>query len=257
MIYTMTLGRAALVLILLAPIGCKNTTTITPSDASQSFGSTEMFTGTLSVQGSKFHSFSLPANATATVTLASLRLAGTNTTLSVPVRLLLGSPSADGATCTGTTTATGTPRLTAHLSQDLVPGAYCVSVADIGELPGDVDFGVRIFLFSGDVSQGQAGTEKFSSNLYPGGTVNRTFVTNQSGDIVVTLTDVQPGASIGFGLGITTNNSDCLFNQATIGSSGSRAELRAQADSGGYCVRVFDPGTLPNRVTFFIDITHQ
>jgi hypothetical protein len=121
-----------------------------------------------------------------------------------------------------------------------------------------VDFVVRTKTSVGTVTEGVAGTENFSTNLYPGNSLTRSISVGQAGDVTVTLTQVSPAASIAFGIGVSkANNGDCYLTQSVVTTKGSTASLTVRADPGNYCVRVFDPGTLPERVTFFMQIVHQ
>lgn len=234
--------------------GCHNSTTPTETPA-QPYFSTDVFFGTLSPQGTQFHGFDVLQSASVTLTLVGLTTPGTNTPLSTPITLLLGSLS--GNACIGATTVAATPALTAHLTQQLATGGYCVSVSDAGGLTGDAEFSVRIAQTANIDAIGQAGTEAFSSNLYPGSTDLRTFATGQRGDIVVKLLTVSPAEAITFGLGVTSDGSSCFVHKAAVSTPGSPAEISANGDAGAYCVKVTDPGGLPNRVTFNIEIKHQ
>jgi hypothetical protein len=234
--------------------GCHNSTAPTTTPSAPYFSS-DVFFGTLSPQSTQFHEVDVLQSASVIVTLVGLTTPGTNETISTPITLLLGTLSGDA--CVGSTTVAATPALTAHLTQQLSTGAYCVAVSDGGGLSSPADFSVRIVQTANVDAIGQAGTDTFSSNLYPGSTDVRTFATAQRGDILVKLLNVTPAAAITFGLGVTSDGSNCLLHKAVVSTPGSPSEFAATADAGSYCVKVSDPGGLADRVTFNIEIQHQ
>jgi hypothetical protein len=173
----------------------------------------------------------------------------------MPLQLTVGTLNTDGSACTGSATVTATPSLTSQYNQSLIPGTYCVQLADTGGLTSGVDFAIRVNQSANTSAVGQAGTETFSSNLYPLGVVARTFAVSQSGNVTVTLASVTPAAAVGFGLGIPNNN-DCALNTSLITTPGAGADLSSAAEAGTYCVRLFDTGQLPGRVLFDVKIVH-
>jgi hypothetical protein len=74
--------------------------------------------------------------------LASLTLANTGPTLSVPVNLGLGVPAGIG--CGVTQSVTVGPALTPQIAVTLDPGIYCVNIQDAGNLTSQVNFAIRI-----------------------------------------------------------------------------------------------------------------
>lgn len=101
---------------------------------------TETFSGTLPVGGSRFYSFTVPQTGSTSVTLLSLKQNGADT--SVIVLIGLGAPRAteclllDGLQVT----AGVSPQVT--LSPD--PGVYCARISDAGNLTGPVEFSINI-----------------------------------------------------------------------------------------------------------------
>ena len=261
MIVMMRLGRifapAGLLALTLFLPGCRNDAAPTPVDPGPTSGtSTEFFTGTLSVGGTQLYSIPVQQALNVKVTLASLLRPGTNVPVETPLTLLVGT-SSDGANCAGTNTVTVSPSLTSHIDLNLPVAQYCVTIKDPGTLTGDVDFAVRVKLSVGTPVEGFAGTDSFSTNIYPGGVATRTFVVGQTGDVKITLNQVQPAASLAFGVGVTKDTSECRFIQTTVVPKGAGGDITIRADPGAYCVRVYDPGGLPERVTFFMSIAHQ
>ena len=101
---------------------------------------TETFSGTLPVGGSRFYSFTVPQTGSTSVTLLSLKQNGADT--SVIVLIGLGAPRAteclllDGLQVT----AGVSPQVT--LSPN--PGVYCARISDAGNLTGPVEFSINI-----------------------------------------------------------------------------------------------------------------
>jgi hypothetical protein len=114
------------------------TTTTTTTVASPT--TTEEFTGTVSVGGSSFYSFTVAENGTVNVTLASVGGAGVPST--VWMGLGVGTPS--GEDCSTTTLTNGPAGSSPQVSTVYAPGIYCVKVADIGNLAQPATFTVTI-----------------------------------------------------------------------------------------------------------------
>jgi hypothetical protein len=123
--------------------GCADTST-EPSSASTTTTptrTTESFEATLSRGESMFYSFSVGSAGTVNVTLASVVQQGRPAALSSPLRLGIGTPEGEG--CTVVDAVDVTPALTPQLSTTLSAGIHCVSVSEIGQVPGTVIASVR------------------------------------------------------------------------------------------------------------------
>src|SRR5262245_39952109 len=103
---------------------CHNTstTTVTPLTPTTPYSTSDVFTGSLDVEGSSFYTFTPLQSVTTTVTLASLTVG--DTAISVPMSLGLGTT--DGTNCNTTQNATASPGLTAQITTQLNAGTYCV-----------------------------------------------------------------------------------------------------------------------------------
>jgi hypothetical protein len=101
---------------------------------------TETFSGTLPVGGSRFYSFTVPQTGSTSVTLLSLKQNGVDSDAFV----LLGLGAPRGTECLlidGTQVrADVVPQVT--LSPE--PGIYCTRISDTGTLTGPVEFSINI-----------------------------------------------------------------------------------------------------------------
>jgi hypothetical protein len=247
-----------LLTMLVAATGChKNSSTTPDTTTDPNYSVREIFSGTLSPGDSQFYGFTVSQQVSTVLTLSSVVRSGTETPEPVALSLALGTLSADLATCSPSATPiTVTSALTAHISQTLAAGSYCVLVADPGTLTDAVRFGVQINQGPGVEQIATAGTELFSSNLYSAGSINRSFGVASHGDITVKLLSTTPAASIGVGVGVTSDSSNCYVNSSFTNVAGSGGEVTVTADPGAYCVRVFDPSGLQDRTFFQIQIVH-
>ena len=101
---------------------------------------TEDFTGTVSVGGSAFYSFSVEQNGTVNVTLTGV--SGTGVPGTAWLGLGIGIPS--GEDCPATSSVNTPPGTTAQLTGTYAPGIYCARVTDIGNLFAPARFAVTI-----------------------------------------------------------------------------------------------------------------
>jgi hypothetical protein len=99
----------------------------------------------------------------------------------------------------------------------------------------------------------------YDSQLYPRGSASRTVTLTQSGTVLLTLTSVRPDPSVSLGVGLGIPRADgggCHLSQSVNTASGTAAQLSATVDSGTYCVKVYDVGTLTGDVSFSLTIVH-
>jgi hypothetical protein len=120
---------------------CANASVVTPT-ATAAPTSTDYFTGTLTPGGSAFYSFSVTNAGTVEVTLASTTTAKVGPAITLPLRLGIGIPFAEG--CSTVRTVDTSPGLSAQILNASGAGVFCINVADIGSLSGSVLFAVRI-----------------------------------------------------------------------------------------------------------------
>lgn len=102
-------------------------------------------------------------------------------------------------------------------------------------------------------------TEDFSSTLDHLGSMTHAFSVAAAGTVQVKFTDVEPLATMGIGVAVTTGGAACGSDiaQNNNAKSGTTA-LTGTAAVGSYCVRVFDAGNIPadTTVTYTVEVTH-
>lgn len=130
------------VLAVMGLAGCGQTETPTSPTTEVTAPRVVVFTGKLSVGGSRFYSFTASQAGTATLMLASLARDANGPAVATTVGLGLGIPS--GADCATTSSVATGATLTAQITGDLQPGVYCARIADIGRLTEPVSFAIRI-----------------------------------------------------------------------------------------------------------------
>jgi len=100
-----------------------------------------------------------------------------------------------------------------------------------------------------------ATSENWSGVVAPGGQSSRSFTVNASGTIAVTLTAA--GATLGLGVGLPrVTGGGCRLGVSVDASAASSPQISTAADSGQYCVQVYDLGTLRDPVGFALKIDH-
>jgi hypothetical protein len=132
---------AVLLSAALTAAGCANASVASPS-ATAAPTSTEYFSGTLTPGAASFYSFSVTNAGTTEVTLASTTTAKIGPAVTLPLRLGIGIPLAEG--CSTVRTVDTPSGLSAQLLNASGAGVYCVNVADIGSVSGNLLFTVRI-----------------------------------------------------------------------------------------------------------------
>ena len=136
---------ASIVAIGLAACGSEADTPTSPSTTSTtttiaSPTVSEDFTGTVTVGGAAFYSFSVEQNGTVNVTLTAVSGSGVPST--AWLGLGIGIPS--GEDCPASSSVNTPPGSTVQLTGTYAPGIYCARVTDIGNLFAPAQFAVTI-----------------------------------------------------------------------------------------------------------------
>jgi hypothetical protein len=133
---------AVLVLVGLLTAACGNNDDNTTAPTAPAGPQTEVFTGTLTVGGSSFYSFTVAASGQVSITLASLVPVRPGPAISAVLDLGVGTPL--GTDCSVTNGVPASPALTAQLVNTLTAATYCTRLSDPGTLTAPVNFSVRI-----------------------------------------------------------------------------------------------------------------
>ena len=102
-------------------------------------------------------------------------------------------------------------------------------------------------------------TEAFTATIEQLGSTTHTFTVAAAGTVQVTLTAVEPLATMALGVAVTTGGTACGADIAHNDNARSGATaLSGTAAVGSYCVRVFDAGNIPlaTTVTYSVEVTH-
>ena len=132
----------ALLVVAALSAGCNsNNSTTTPTTVITGT-LTEVFVGSVDVNGSAFYSFTVSSSGTVSVMLASVTTGTPGPAADIGMSLGVGVPAGTG--CPVTTSVTVGPALTSQIATALTPGIYCVNIADVGNLRAPVNFAIRI-----------------------------------------------------------------------------------------------------------------
>jgi hypothetical protein len=136
------MNRSMLLALVLASLAaaCGGSTTTSPS--STTAPTSELFSGSLSAQGSSFYSFNATTAGTVSLMLASVTPDGGRSTSTVILGLAFGIPMGTG--CTHDQSLETAAALTSQIATPTTSGVHCVDVYDVGNLTGPVSFTVRI-----------------------------------------------------------------------------------------------------------------
>ena len=246
------LSLTCLALAAAAGMGCNSNddTPTTPTTlGATSF--TQVFSGTLEPGTAQSYAFSLASSVPVRLTLGSLTDANENP-LSSSLMMTFGRPAGTG--CGAIQSATVQAALATQLLFLPAAGTYCVAIADTGQLSAAVLFGVRIT--QGEPSSSAtAGTDTYSSVIFPGGFTSRTFEATTAGTVTVIMDTISPSsvASLAVGVGFPrTDGGGCQLTKTIVGTRG--AQLAVPVEIGTYCVKISDPGTLTELTQFSLRI---
>jgi hypothetical protein len=225
---------------------------------------TSLFTGTLAVGAVSSYFPAIPEASTVTIAVVSLTSGAVGAATPAIVGLAYGTTDENDPTiCIRSNTVRVAPSLLTQLTVTSTAGSHCVDLFDAGTLRNNVTFAVRVTVtpvsYKPSPPAAAAGTETFSSNLPVSSSVSRTFTASQAGPVSITLTSASPpaGVVVGLGLGVPrADGSGCFAYTSLNTTAGSAAQITSPVEPGQYCVRVYDPGTLPNLVNFTVTAAH-
>jgi hypothetical protein len=100
-------------------------------------------------------------------------------------------------------------------------------------------------------------TDVYNGTLVVQGLNTLPFHVNELGGIAVTLSRLDPAATVGLGLG-TLNNGTCtlLQNNRSVQASDTAQITGTATTAGDFCLELYDTGTLTAPVAFTISVLH-
>lgn len=219
---------------------------------------TDTFAGTLAPRGSAFYSFPTFVDGTARVTLASVTEGTTPSGAAISPTLTIGLGIPKGIDCETFTTVSASPGLAPQIDgYGLVPGTYCVRVADSGgALASTSSFLVRMVYPNPPIILETADkNEQFDTTLAVGGASSRTVLATKPGNVQIRLQSLGNGVSrIGVGFGVQRTDGTCAFTRSMETGPGGNFTIGVVA--GQYCLRAYDVGTLTSPTGFNISLIY-
>jgi hypothetical protein len=102
-----------------------------------------------------------------------------------------------------------------------------------------------------------ATVDTYSSILQPKGSVSRS-IQAKAGTVTLQLSSMSPNdVAVGVGLGQYDASGGCAMTSSVVTiADASTPQITADLQTGTYCVRLYDVGTLVSAVTFTVSITH-
>ena len=102
-------------------------------------------------------------------------------------------------------------------------------------------------------------TDTFSGTLVQSGAVVHPFTVTAAGSVTISLTEVNPLATLALGVGIGTwDGATCSSMTNNTNARVGSAALLGTAGIGSYCVRVYDVGNIAadTSVTYTVQVVH-
>lgn len=98
----------------------------------------------------------------------------------------------------------------------------------------------------------------YATTFTVNGAVTRTFDQISPGTVSMTLTSVTPDVALAIGVGIPRiGSTGCNLTRSVVVKAGPSPQLSLAAEPGLWCVRVWDPGTVTDRVSFSLSVQHN
>jgi len=101
-------------------------------------------------------------------------------------------------------------------------------------------------------------TETFTATLGLLGTNLHLFSVQQVGGLTVTISDINPDATLSFAIGAQSVVGCTVLQQLTRAPGGATAQLVGTITApGNFCVQVFDSNNIPEPVTYTLTVLHS
>ena len=101
-------------------------------------------------------------------------------------------------------------------------------------------------------------TETFTATLGLLGTNLHLFSVQQVGGLTVTISDINPDATLSFAIGAQSVVGCTVLQQLTRAPGGAPARLVGTITApGNFCVQVFDSNNIPEPVTYTLTVLHS
>ncbi len=97
--------------------------------------------------------------------------------------------------------------------------------------------------------------ENFSGTLAVGGQNIHNYTVSKDGEFSITLTAVNPAATVGIGYGQPASNGGCGVYSTNLVTLGKEA-FSSYAVAGPYCVVVYDAGYFNSTITYTVQVSH-
>lgn len=100
-------------------------------------------------------------------------------------------------------------------------------------------------------------TETFTGTVAALGSTPFPITVQQVGGITVTISDITPKVTVGFGIGVQGLTGCAVVGQSTA-AAGERTQLTGTMSTpGSYCVVVFDTGQVVDPVSYTLTVLHS
>jgi len=101
-------------------------------------------------------------------------------------------------------------------------------------------------------------TETFTATLGLLGTNVHLFSVQQVGGVTVTISDIDPDATVSFAIGAQSLTGCTVLQHLTRAPGGANARLVGTITApGNFCVQVFDSDSIPEPVTYTLTVLHS
>ena len=101
-------------------------------------------------------------------------------------------------------------------------------------------------------------TETFNGTLGLLGTNTHLFSVAQVGGLTVTISDINPDATLTFAIGAQSLVGCTVLQQFTRAAGGATAQLVGTITApGNFCVQVFDSNSIPEPVNYTLTVLHS
>lgn len=97
-------------------------------------------------------------------------------------------------------------------------------------------------------------TETLSGTVAQSSSATHTISVAGEGDLHVTLSNLDPTATVGLGIGQPSDAGCTLLASNAAATSGTNLSL--EVEPGSYCVSVYDVGNLSSSATYSLTVTH-
>jgi hypothetical protein len=100
-------------------------------------------------------------------------------------------------------------------------------------------------------------TDRFAGTLLALGSNQHPFIVQQVGGLTVTISDITPATTVGFGIGVPGLSGCTVIKDVRAVGGATNSLTGVMTAAGTFCIAVFDTGEVVDPVAYTVTVQHS